>query len=220
MRHRVWFVLTFVLLGASAFLGSLCYKNHRMLVRSRADFTSLQRRMNGILAQVRQETYNIGRFTNPSTRPGEPVNLMPPMPEEMKAQLRSFRQQQLFEPDYIPVAEPYAVSQRFKPTHPALDFAAAQESRVLATATGLVDAVYVDPYFGNVIIIDHLNGLASFYAHLDETFFRVGDLVKKGEPIGLVGNTGHSSAAHLHFEIREGGKSVDPERYLNFGTKL
>lgn len=213
MRHRIWFALTFVMLGACAFIGSLAIKYHKQTNHARAEAATLAKRIDGLLAQVQRETYNIGRYTRPEdTR--RPAELLPPMPAELQNQLREYRAQQLFVPDFVPVDKPYAISQRFKPAHPALDFAAPLDSRVMAAATGLVSAVYVDPNFGNVIEIDHLNGLASFYGHLDETFFRVGDLVKKGEPIGLVGNTGHSSGAHLHFEIREGRKPADPDTYL------
>jgi murein DD-endopeptidase MepM/ murein hydrolase activator NlpD len=211
MRHRFWFVLTFVFIGTSVFFGSLDMKSRRLLKEEKGRNTTLQRRMDGLLSQVQRETYNIGMFTHGEASPG---NLMPPMPEELQGKLREYRQQQLFVPDWIPVARPYAVSQKYSDKHPAWDFAAPLDSKVMAAATGLVEAVYVDPYFGNVLTIDHLNGTVTFYAHLDEVFFRVGDLVKKGEPVGLVGNTGNSSSAHLHFEVRQRGRSVDPAEFV------
>ena len=117
-------------------------------------------------------------------------------------------------PDLIPVNGEYAVSQRFSEKHPALDFAAAEGTEVVSAATGEVLSVYEDQYFGNVMIIDHLNEYATLYAHLATAICEPGAAVKKGETIGLVGNTGFSSAPHLHFEILKNGENIDPETIL------
>jgi murein DD-endopeptidase MepM/ murein hydrolase activator NlpD len=65
--------------------------------------------------------------------------------------------------------------------------------------------------YGYLVIITHLNGLETYYAHLRELLVKDGDWVKKGRPVGIVGSTGHSSGPHLHFEVRYKGLSIDPQ---------
>ncbi|HPR16628.1 MAG TPA: M23 family metallopeptidase [Candidatus Cloacimonadota bacterium] len=122
-------------------------------------------------------------------------------------------------PNLIPVHGEYAISQHFSTEHPALDFAAAEGTEVVAAAAGEVLSVYRDKYFGNVMIIDHLNEYATLYAHLATAIQTSKTAVKKGETIGLVGNTGFSSAPHLHFEIMKNGKNLDPEKILKITEK-
>jgi murein DD-endopeptidase MepM/ murein hydrolase activator NlpD len=81
---------------------------------------------------------------------------------------------------------------------------------VVASAAGEVASVYWDDYFGNVVLVDHLNQYLTMYAHLSVVFVQEGDAVQAGETLALVGNTGNSSAPHLHFEIVIHGESVDP----------
>ena len=117
-------------------------------------------------------------------------------------------------PNRIPVNGEFAVSQGFSEKHPALDFASSEGTEVVSVADGEVLSVYEDKYFGNVMIIDHLNDYATLYAHLATYISQPGASVKKGEVIGLVGNTGFSSAPHLHFEILKNGENIDPETIL------
>ncbi len=120
-----------------------------------------------------------------------------------------------FVPDIIPVKGDFAISQRFSEKHPALDFAAPIGTEVIAVAAGEVLSVYYDENYGNVMLIDHFNEYATLYAHLAATFFESKDTVEKGETIALVGNTGNSSAPHLHYEIMKDGINVDPEEYID-----
>jgi murein DD-endopeptidase MepM/ murein hydrolase activator NlpD len=68
--------------------------------------------------------------------------------------------------------------------------------------------------YGNVIILDHGNGVSTLYAHLSKILVNQGDTVKKGEVIGLVGATGWATGPHLHFEVRVGGVAKDPMLFL------
>ena len=69
---------------------------------------------------------------------------------------------------------------------------------------------------GNVILIDHGNGIVTLYAHQSQLLASKGQTVSRGATIGLVGSTGHSTGPHLHFEVRVGanGSAVDPMGYL------
>ena len=120
-----------------------------------------------------------------------------------------------FIPDIVPIKGDFAISQRFSDTHPGLDFAAATGSEVIAVAAGEILSVYYDEHYGNVIMIDHFNEYATLYAHLATTFFESKSTVEKGETIALVGNTGNSSAPHLHYEIMLDGNNVNPENYID-----
>ncbi|MCD6177299.1 MAG: M23 family metallopeptidase [Candidatus Cloacimonetes bacterium] len=126
-----------------------------------------------------------------------------------------YNEKRRFVPDIIPLKGDFAISQRFSEKHPALDFAAATGTEVIAVAAGEILSVYYDKYYGNVIMIDHFNEYATLYAHLATTFFESKSTVEKGETIALVGNTGNSSAPHLHYEIMLNGVNVDPEEYIN-----
>jgi murein DD-endopeptidase MepM/ murein hydrolase activator NlpD len=85
---------------------------------------------------------------------------------------------------------------------------------VKAAASGVVSNVYEDKYFGKTVELKHLNGFVSRYAHLAKILVVPKRFVEKGETIALVGNTGNSSAPHLHFQIIHEGVSVDPDSLL------
>jgi len=98
--------------------------------------------------------------------------------------------------------------------HRGVDFAAQRGTPVLAPAAGTVvesTALYDgQPKFGQVIVIDHGDGLRSMYAHLDRRSVRIGDRVAAGEAIGLSGATGRVTGPHLHLEVLRNGAHVDP----------
>jgi murein DD-endopeptidase MepM/ murein hydrolase activator NlpD len=98
--------------------------------------------------------------------------------------------------------------------HKGIDLAAPTGSPVLAAADGRV--TYASRYssFGKLILIRHKPGLVTAYAHLSSIDVEVGERVKAGERIGKVGSTGHSTAPHLHFEVRLQGVQIDPQRFL------
>jgi murein DD-endopeptidase MepM/ murein hydrolase activator NlpD len=101
--------------------------------------------------------------------------------------------------------------------HAGLDIAVLRSSRVHAAFAGTVAKVgYRAHYagYGNVVLIRHGDGLATLYAHLASFRVRVGEWVARGELIGRAGCTGSCTGAHLHFEVRERGRPVNPMRYL------
>ena len=99
--------------------------------------------------------------------------------------------------------------------HAGLDFAVKTGTTVAATASGAVVFAGWDEYLGNLVIIEHGNGYQTLYGHNENLLVEEGDNVLKGDVIALSGNTGHSTAPHLHYEIRKDGVPVDPTPYLD-----
>ena len=101
--------------------------------------------------------------------------------------------------------------------HNGIDLAASEGTPVYAIKDGAVYTVIEnDVEFGNYIILSHDQGkMTSVYAHLSKVFVDRYQYVKKGDVIGLVGQTGKATGPHLHFEIRKGGKAEDPRNKLN-----
>ena len=98
--------------------------------------------------------------------------------------------------------------------HTGIDLTARRGTPVYATGDGIiVRADYSSGGYGNIIIISHGFGYESYYAHLSKILVKPGQKVKRGDLIGLVGNTGRSTAPHLHYEIRINGKPVNPVNF-------
>ncbi|NOR71120.1 MAG: peptidoglycan DD-metalloendopeptidase family protein [Methylomarinum sp.] len=89
---------------------------------------------------------------------------------------------------------------------------------VYAPADGIVEYAGFNKKsgFGNLLIIAHNYGFKSYYAHLNKTKVKFGDVVSKGQEIALTGNTGKSSGPHLHYEVRYVGVSIDPVNFINW----
>lgn len=98
--------------------------------------------------------------------------------------------------------------------HEGLDFTAEVGTPIYAAAGGIVAAAEVTPDYGKIIKIDHGSGYETRYAHTSVMLVKVGDRVEKGQLIAQVGNTGRSTGAHLHFEVRLNGTPLDPRKYL------
>lgn len=118
-------------------------------------------------------------------------------------------------PRLVPVEE-YAVSQRAKQGHLAVDLAAAVGAVVRATADGVVEQRGEDRQYGRFLLLVHGQGYESYYGHLKDWNVDKGDSVQAGQTIGWVGMTGRSTAPHLHFEIRKGGLRIDPAAVIKF----
>lgn len=100
--------------------------------------------------------------------------------------------------------------------HKGIDFSTGRSGdAVVATANGQVVTVGFDLSFGNFIIIRHKHGIYTRYAHLSVARVRRGQFVDQGEIIGNIGNTGVTTASHLHYEVHIGPDVVDPSKYIN-----
>lgn len=98
--------------------------------------------------------------------------------------------------------------------HKGMDFAAATGTPIYAAASGTVTSAGYSGNAGNLIIINHGNGLQTYYMHCNSIYVRAGQSVSKGQNIGAVGNTGNSTGPHLHFQVMSGGTPVNPRNYL------
>ena len=99
--------------------------------------------------------------------------------------------------------------------HHGLDFAGKPGSDVLAVAAGVVTWSGRESNYGNMVEISHGDGYVTRYAHNQKNLVFPGDLVKKGDPIALIGSTGRSTGNHVHYEVYKHGRSVDPSSYVH-----
>ncbi len=99
--------------------------------------------------------------------------------------------------------------------HRAIDIGAPLGSAVQAADGGFVSfAGWTDVGYGYLIVVDHANGFATYYAHLSNMYVAAGQAVERGQVIGAIGSTGHSTGPHLHFEVRYYGALENPRAYL------
>ena len=104
--------------------------------------------------------------------------------------------------------------------HEGIDFNAETGTPVVAAADGVVLSAGWQSDFGNMIEVDHGDGLTTRYAHLSRMNAKAGSLVKRGERIGAVGSTGRSTGSHLHFEVRMLGVAQNPASFLKQGEEF
>ena len=98
--------------------------------------------------------------------------------------------------------------------HNGIDLAAPEGTEVLAVADGIVTEIGFDSVYGNFIIISHGERWTSLYGHLQKTEITLRSAVKSGNLIGRVGSTGQSTGPHLHFELRQDGRALNPGNHL------
>ncbi|MBX6328441.1 MAG: M23 family metallopeptidase [Pseudolabrys sp.] len=104
--------------------------------------------------------------------------------------------------------------------HTGIDLRGDYGEPVRATAEGRVTVAGWDGGYGNMVEIDHGNGLATRYGHLSEIDVKVGQRIRIGQVIGKIGSTGRSTGPHLHYETRVRDEPVDPQKYLRAGIRL
>lgn len=104
--------------------------------------------------------------------------------------------------------------------HPGIDFRGFIGEPARASGAGTV--VSAGPFggYGNMVEIDHGDGITTRYGHLSEILVHVGQHIETGEVIGKVGSTGRSTGPHLHYEVRRNGVAIDPTGFINAGLKL
>ncbi|TCL73581.1 M23 family metallopeptidase [Rhizobium sp. BK251] len=104
--------------------------------------------------------------------------------------------------------------------HSGMDFRFAPGEKVLATAPGRVTAAGWTGGYGNMVEVDHGDGIATRYGHLSQILVKIGDTVQTNGTVGLAGSTGRSTGTHLHYEVRKDGEPIDPMHFITAGLKL
>ena len=108
-------------------------------------------------------------------------------------------------------ADPFRGGRAF---HRGVDFRARRGDPVMAVADGVVSYAGWRSGYGNVVEVDHGNGYVTRYAHNTRNTVRVGDLVRVGQEVAKAGSTGRSTGTHVHFEVWENGRVLNPRRFL------
>lgn len=108
-------------------------------------------------------------------------------------------------------ADPFGGGSAF---HKGIDFHANVGDPVLAVADGVVSYSGVRSGYGKVVEVDHGNGYVTRYAHNSRLLVQVGDLVRSGQQVAKAGSTGRSTGAHVHFEVWQDGRVVNPRKFL------
>jgi murein DD-endopeptidase MepM/ murein hydrolase activator NlpD len=104
--------------------------------------------------------------------------------------------------------------------HTGIDFRGEYGEPIHATAAGTVTSAGWSGGYGQMVEIDHGNGLATRYGHLSEIDVKVGQSIRIGQVVGRLGSTGRSTGPHLHYETRVDGEAVNPEKFLKAGATL
>ena len=102
----------------------------------------------------------------------------------------------------------------YSAVHKGLDFAGPEGTKVMTVGAGLVTFAGDRSGFGEMVEINHGNGLTTRYCHNEKVLVKPGDMVRKGQEVALMGSTGRSTGPHLHFEVLKNGTQVDPLRYI------
>ena len=221
-------VLAAAIFAAGAFVGDL--KSRDQLAVLEAEVSDLQEenaamavvaeRIEGIEAEYRQLRGVMGGELGASRRD----ILLPPLSEEDASARRESEQEE--DARFVwPVVERGFVTRSFGDTtaapfgeHAGVDIAMPAGSYVRTIREGTVTVTGDDAEYGLFVKLAHEDEMSSLYAHNSWLFVSVGDSVEMGEVIALSGNSGRSTAPHLHLEIEREGLSVDPLDYLAEGT--
>ena len=140
----------------------------------------------------------------------------------IESRLFESRLQALMIPNSKPVDLPMGSGFGFRPDpftgvaalHAGLDFPGEIGTPVVAAAGGVVLLTEQHPQYGNVIELDHGQGVVTRYAHTSKILAKIGDIVKRGQKIAEIGNSGRSTGPHLHFEVRLDGVAQNPAKFL------
>jgi len=104
--------------------------------------------------------------------------------------------------------------------HPGVDISATSGTPVKVAGDGVVTHAAYSGQYGKLVIVDHGNGIQTYYAHLSQFLVVVGQSIHRGEVLALSGGTGRATSPHLHYEVRKGGIAINPQPYLNHNGPL
>jgi murein DD-endopeptidase MepM/ murein hydrolase activator NlpD len=151
-----------------------------------------------VLGSAEREVASIPAFRNAVRNVGAKLHHAWPLPQQAE---------QRFSSPFGMRRDPFTQQHAF---HEGIDVAVDAGTPVLASADGMVKTVTRGKEFGKYVIVKHRDGTATTYGHLSAQSVHEGQPVKQGQKLGEVGSTGRSTAAHLHFQIEENGKPVNP----------
>ena len=104
--------------------------------------------------------------------------------------------------------------------HKGIDIAHKLETDIFSLAAGKVIFSGKKYGYGNLVIIDHLNGYTTKYAHNNRNLVKQGDIIKKGQLIAKMGSTGHSTGPHIHLEVLKNNKNINPNKFIHYKEKF
>lgn len=164
-----------------------------------------------------------------NTSPSQSLDTVNRIVQEFK-KFETARQALRDAPVHHPLKEATRISSRFGPRrdpflnktgfHSGMDFAARSGTVVRSAGAGKVIFSGRKGGYGNLVEIEHQNGLTTRYGHLSKTLVKTGQSVVAGTSVGKVGSTGRSTGPHLHFEVRKADKAIDPQKFLTIGNEL
>ncbi len=139
--------------------------------------------------------------------------------EDLKKLSKEFEEQSkiLFDEErFIPKGLPTKgyISQLYGDSHKGIDIVTPIGSLVVAPADGIVKDIYNDRYLGLTLVLSHGTKYETTYGHLKEVLVKNGQIIKRGDPIALTGNSGVSTGPHLHYQIKYLGRNIDPSNYI------
>jgi murein DD-endopeptidase MepM/ murein hydrolase activator NlpD len=169
-------------------------------------FTELARRLDFLSRQVDDRDDKLGLLDSLLTLDSVKKQLLPSvLPIQGGAFTSNFGRR----------LDPFSGKESF---HEGIDFMARPGTAIVAAAAGVVVASEWHSQYGNMLAIDHGNGLLTRYAHCSKRLASVGDVVMKGAKIGEVGSSGRATGPHLHFEVRHHGLPQNPARFLRLSS--
>jgi murein DD-endopeptidase MepM/ murein hydrolase activator NlpD len=230
--------------GLEGVLGRVSGTLDKVEHRQAAVLTDLEERADTKARRMRSVLSDLG--IDPARRPaglgGPFVPLKPPRPgasafdrqlyrvNVARAEINQYARTLVAVPVRKPVAGEVDMSSPFgvrldpflgRPAiHTGIDLRGETGEPVHATAAGRVSIAGREGGYGNMIEINHGNGLATRYGHLSEIDVKVGQTMHIGDIVGRIGSTGRSTGPHLHYETRINGEAVDPQKFLRAGVRL
>ena len=177
----------------------------------------------GAVSLLPAKRWTLSEFREQLSELGKSIDVKSDQLTVLEAMLVEDSAQRKFLPSFLPIegagltsnfgyrADPFTGAQTM---HDGVDFSASTGTPILASASGKVIKAENESGYGNVVDVDHGNGLVSRYAHASKLHVKEGALVVRGQTLAEVGSTGRSTAPHLHFEIRLNGVPQNPTKFL------
>jgi murein DD-endopeptidase MepM/ murein hydrolase activator NlpD len=191
----------------------------------REQYRSLNQKLSKLNAVIKSKGIKMSRIENIGGE--DNANLL--STEETGALYENYLHKFIYYLDRIPVGYPHPgkITSKFGyrenpftgsvvETHKGIDIKAVFGSIVNSTANGVVTFAGYKGGYGNLIILSHGNGMQTLYGHLSKILVKQGQTIGSGQIIGKVGSTGRSTGPHLHYEIHQNGRAINPKPFLTF----